>query len=313
MYSYLIRIFITIALIAATVLGSLPSSVQAAPDPIDLELDAAGYTPIVINNIKPGDSGVKTVELRNAGMQNGLVYIWLSDIIDGEGLNPDSETGDTSGAGELSEYLLLDISVSGLSTNLVFPATVSDFPTSAADQKYINIIDLKVGETRILDWYWELPHDTGNMVQGDELSFTINYHLRETEVTIGSVGVRDVSELNDDTPVIDDAEEETYNTLEVNLLDEKSVVEISEDGIVKDSVILADAEKLFTLEIPGGTRITGAGGIPLARIELTIEKISTPLPDNTILLTPKYRLIGYDTKGKTVHTEFDPPVRLTIR
>ncbi|MFC1947701.1 hypothetical protein ACFLXY_07275 [Chloroflexota bacterium] len=313
-YYYTTRIVIALAVMVATVLGSLPVTVQAAPDPIDLELDAAGYTPIIVNNIKPGDSGVKTVELRNVGAKDGLVYIWLSDIIESEGLNPDSETGDTSGDGELGEYFSLDIDVEGLSTNLELPAAVENFPTSVLDQKYIKVIALKVGETRILNWYWELPHETGNMVQGDELSFTINYHLREIEDTGGSGGVPGTGEFPDNTPVIDEKEEEKeYKTLEVNLLDEKSAVEISEDGVLKESVILTDPEGMFRLEIPGGTRITGTGGIPPSRIELTIEEISILLPDNTVLITPIYRLIGYDTEGNIVHIEFDPPVRLTIR
>ena len=313
-YYYFNRILIAVALIAAIFLGWIPSPVRAAPDPIDLELDEAGYTPITINNIKPGDSGDKTVVLRNAGKNDGLVYIWLSDIIDSEGLNPDSETGDTSGDGELGEYILLDIAIAGLSTNLELPATVDDFPTSAADQKFIKVTSLKAGETRILDWYWELPGETGNMVQGDELSFTINYLLKETEVTGDPADVTSDSEFPDTTPVIDEKKEEKENkTLEVSLINKKSAVEITEDGIVTESVILADPNRLFTLEIPGGIRITGIGGIPLSRIELTIEEASIPLPDNTVLLTPIYRLIGYDTNNNIVHFEFDPQVRLTMR
>ena len=313
-FNYVVKILIASALIAATFSGTMSAPVKAAPGPIDLELDATGYTPFAIGNIIPGDRGSKTVELRNVGTEDGLVYIWLSDIIDSEGLNPDSETGDTSGDGELGEYLLLDIDTTGLSTNLGLPATVDDFPTSSTDLKFIKVISLKAGETRILDWYWSLPYDTGNMVQGDELSFTINYHLREKEDTGGPGDVTGDGEFPDTNPVIDEEdEEEEYNTLEVNLLDKKSLVEISENGILQDSITLADADGKFTLELPAGTRITGVGGIPLGRIELTIEEISIPLPDNTVLLSPIYRLTGYDTEGNIVHIEFSPPVRLTIR
>src|SRR4030042_5031810 len=70
---------------------------------------------------------------------------------------------------------------------------------------------------------------------------------------------------------------------------------------------------MFSLEISGGTRITGIGGIPLGRIELTIGEKSIPLPDNTVLLSPIYRLNGYDTEGNVVRIEVDPPVRLNIR
>jgi len=153
-----------------------------------------------------------------------------------------------------------------------------------------------------------------NLVQGDELSFTINYLLKETEVTGNPVNVPGYGEFPDNTPVIGEKEEEKENkTLEVNLFREKSAFEITEDGILKESVILADPDGIFTLEIPGGTRIIGTGVIPLGRIELTIEETSIPLPDNTILLTPIYLLVGYDTEGNIVYIEFDPPVGLTIR
>jgi len=312
-YKNIIRTVIASAAMIASYLSSLPVTVQAASNPIDLELDAAGHTPITVNNIRPGDSGIKTVELRNVGTKDGLVYIWLSDIVNHEGLNPESETGDTSGDGELGEYLLLDIDTTGLSTNLSLPATVNDFPASATGLKYINVIALKAGETRILDWYWALPETTGNMVQGDELSFTINYFLKETESPGDPGNTPGGGPYYDDTSLPDDEDEEEYKTLEVNLLDEKLTVEISEDGILKDSVTLTDAAGLFTLKIPGGTRITGTGGFALARIELTIEEISIPLPENTVLLSPLYQLIGYDTEGNSVHIEFNPTVRLAIR
>ena len=315
-YNYIVKAVIALALIAATFVGSISAPVKAAPDPIDLELDVAGYTPITFNNIIPGDSGIKTVELKNVGTEDGLVYIWLSDIIDSEGLNPDSETGDTSSDGELGEYLLLDIDTTGLSTNLVLPATVDDFPTSVTGQKYIKVVSLEAGENRILDWYWSLPHDTGNMVQGDELSFTINYHLIEKEDTFGSEIIPGGGEFPDDDSAIDEDEEEEvkdYNILEVNLLDKKSEVEISENGILKDSVVLADTTGRFTLELPAGMKITGTGGATLSRIELTIEETSIPLPDNAFLLSPIYQITGYDTEGNIVHIEFGSPVKLILR
>ncbi|MBN2075355.1 MAG: hypothetical protein JW762_07380 [Dehalococcoidales bacterium] len=309
-YKNTIRIFTALALVAATMLGSLPATVKAAPDPVDLELNAAGYTPIIVNNIMPGDSGGKTVELTNVGTNDGLLYIWLSNIIDSEGLNPDSETGDTSGDGELGEYLMLDIDVEDLSTNLALPATVDAFPTSAADLKYITVIPLKAGETRMLDLYWELPPETGNVVQGDELSFTVTYFLREMEVPDDPVYVPPP----DTTPVIDEDEEEEDNiTLEINLLGETVVIEVGEDGILEDSLVLTDPDGMCTLEITGGTHITGIGGTSLDRIVLTVEETTILLPDDTIFLTPIYWFIGYDDEGNTVNARFDPPVRLILR
>jgi hypothetical protein len=312
-YKFTIKIAITLAVLVATFFATIPAPVKAAPDPIDLELDTAGYTPITFNNIKPGDSGIKTIELRNVGTKNGLVSIWLSDIINDEGLNPKSETGDISGDGELGEYLLLDIDTSGLSTNLALPATVNDFPVSATGQKYIKVIALKAGETRILDWYWTLPETTGNMVQGDVLSFTINYFLREIESPGGPGTTPGGGQYYDDTPVSEDEDEEEHKTLEVSLLDEKLTVEISADGILKDSVILAGDDGKISLELPAGTRIIGDGGVSPSRIVFTIEGTSILLLDNIVLLSPIYRLTGYTIEGNILYIQFDPPVRLTIR
>ncbi len=456
--NYITRILLAVLVAAAAAFNSVPAAVKAAPNPVDLELDAAGYTPIIANNIEPGDSGTKTVELRNVGTKNGLVYIWFSDIIRGEGVNPEAETGDTSGEGELDEYFLMDIDVPGLSSNLNFPAPIKNFPTSATEQRYINVIPLKAGQTKTLDWYWELPADTGNDVQGDELSFTINYLLREVEITDVSSNVTPggqfindtiilsekqsgkiriaanttgktadnqtpteiwflekdnippspsggrtlagqyfdagpdgmtfdqpltitltynpedipdgVSEselfialwdntaqdwiplpdcvidtqtktistlishfsrytvlapeppppapgppvtIVDTTPVIEETQEEETRVLEVSLLEEEEAVEISEDGILRETVTVSSSDGMFTLELPEGTRITGPGGVPLSRIELVVEETDLPLPENTVLLTPGYRLVGYDQQGEIIDIEFSPEVRLTIR
>ena len=310
-YKNTIRIFAAVALVAAAVLSSLPAPVKAA-DPVELELDAVGYTPFVANNIKPGDSGGKTVELKNVGEEDGLLYIFLSNIINSEGLNPDSETGDTSGDGELGEYLLLDINGDGLSTNLALPATVDAFPTSAADLKYIRVVPLKPGETKTLDLYWELPPETGNVVQGDELSFSVTYFLREMEVPDDPVYVPppDNNPVNNED---EDEKEEDNITLVINLLGETVAIEIGEDGTLDDSIVLTDSDGTCTLEITGGTHITGIGGTSLDRIVLTVEETSILLPDDTVYLTPIYWFIGYDKEGNTVNARFDPPVKVTLR
>jgi hypothetical protein len=70
---------------------------------------------------------------------------------------------------------------------------------------------------------------------------------------------------------------------------------------------------IFRLEIPGGTRIMGTGGIPPSRIDITIAGIPIMIPYDTFLLTPIYQLAGYDAKGNSIQIQYDPPVRLTIR
>ncbi len=43
----------------------LPASVQGAPEPVKLELGGDGTASWNIANIKPGDTGIKTVILKN--------------------------------------------------------------------------------------------------------------------------------------------------------------------------------------------------------------------------------------------------------
>jgi|GEM_PF-3157790 len=178
-FRYATRLLL-VATIGVVLVGFLPAAVQAnGGNPIDLELGGAGASSWDIANIAPGDSGTETVELHNAGSRNGFVTIWISDTVSGEGLNPESETGDTSEPGELDDHLLFNLSCSGLSTNLNLPVTIGNLPRSVSDPNYIKIIPLNAGDTVDLEWQWQLPPQTDNDVQGDSLSFTINYLLKE--------------------------------------------------------------------------------------------------------------------------------------
>ena len=169
--------------IAVVLAGSFSAPVKAADNPVDLVLGGEGATSWNIGNIEPGDSGIKTVELHNAGSKDGFVTIWVSDIISSEGLNPESETGDTAEPGEFTDYLLLNLTADGLSSNVNLPTTINSLPQSTTWSDYIELIPLKAGDTVDLQWGWELPAQTGNDVQGDSISFTINYLLREFEIT----------------------------------------------------------------------------------------------------------------------------------
>lgn len=180
---YVARLLIAVIMVLALA-GFLPVGVQADDgNPVDLELGGEGATPWSITNIQPGDSGTKEVALRNVGTKHGFVTIWVSDIVSSEGINPESETGNTAEPGELDTYLLLDISSNRSSTTLTLPTTINRLPQSISDPKSIEIIPLKAGDTVDLQWAWNLPAQTGNDAQGDGVSFTINYLLKEFEIT----------------------------------------------------------------------------------------------------------------------------------
>jgi len=170
-------------IIGLVLAGSLSAPVKAEDNPVDLVLGGEGATSWNIVNVEPGDSGIKTVGLHNAGSKNGFITIWVSDIISTEGMNPESETGDTTQPGELANHLLLGISSNRISTNLKLPTTIYKLPQSVTSPNYLEIIPLKSGDTANLQWKWSLPTQAGNDVQGDGISFTINYLLRECSIT----------------------------------------------------------------------------------------------------------------------------------
>jgi len=178
-----IRLFFAVTMGLALV-GFLPTGVQADDgNPVDLELGGEGATRWNITDVQPADSGIQTVDLLNIGSQDGFVTIWVSDIISSEGLNPQSETGDTREPGELADNLLFNLTADGLSTNLNLPTTFNNLPQSVSWPQYIDIIPLKVDATINLQWQWELPAQVGNENQGDVISFTINYLLTGFEIT----------------------------------------------------------------------------------------------------------------------------------
>lgn len=157
------------------------------PDTLDLQLDDPATIRWDYIDIKPGDSGIELVNLYNIGDIPGYVYIWIGDIIDGEGLNPDSETGDTSEPGELSSSINLNIINSGMAFGKLtgtgymqhfnLPVNLASFPDSSNQALFILDSVINPGETLELQWQWELPANTGNQVQGDTVSFTFYYML----------------------------------------------------------------------------------------------------------------------------------------
>lgn len=155
----------------------------AADDPVVLVMGGEGTTPWSVSNIVPGDSGTKNVTVRNDGSVAGNLYIWVTNIVDSEGLNPEAETGNTAEPGELSDYLLFGVSSPRITTNVSMPALLGAFPLNTGDSRKIRILSLAPGETVSLVWEWELPTSTGNIVQGDALSFDIKYTLEEIVTT----------------------------------------------------------------------------------------------------------------------------------
>lgn len=160
-------------------LFAAPSGTYSAVQTVNLNLDGTGASSWNITNLAPGNEGFKSVTVHNTGPEAGQVTIWLSNIINGEGENPASETGNITEPGELDKYLRLKLSAPGLESNFPMPAYIKDFPQTEASDKHVRIARLGAGDSVDLTWKWDLPVETGNEVQGDTIKFDINYRIED--------------------------------------------------------------------------------------------------------------------------------------
>jgi len=174
-------------LICPLLLFAQTGRVYGAPDTLDLQLDDPAIIRWEIIDIMPGDSGIEPVNLHNTGDIPGCIYIWIGDIADGEGLNPESETGNTAEPGELSSYISLNIINPGMNFGKLtgtgymkhfdLPVNMVFFPQSSNQALFILDTAINPGGTLELQWQWQLPSSVGNQAQGDTVSFTFYYML----------------------------------------------------------------------------------------------------------------------------------------
>lgn len=287
-----------------TALVAAPIPVTSAGGVVDLQLGGEGATPWNIINIKPGDIGLKTVILQNTGDLDGTVRIWLSDVINAEGVNPEPEIGDTAVPGELGQYLLLNVTASGLTSNLNFPAPINSLPQAVNSFSYIQIDSLTPGQSKTLVWEWSLPSPTGNEVQGDAVAFTINYLLEPI-----------IPEIDEGpAPTLAPAPDSTEIPQPVQLLSPTSEAKVvlEQGGIVAASTTFSAFDDRLTLSLDSGTEIVCDNGEPPARLEI-MESEETPiLPDGFARLSPVYSFRAYTSDGEHREVSFDPPLSLAV-
>jgi predicted ribosomally synthesized peptide with SipW-like signal peptide len=152
---------------------------------LDLEIKGKSKLEIEVKDMKPGDSDSKAIELENKGSIDGKVSIHIMNVVNDEGKNPESETGNTAEPGELGLYLLITIKydnnddgdyndpgeviVSGQALN-----------TLQCVENLMGTLDAQGKKSKkncLISW--ELPIDTGNDVQGDKVTFDIEFYLEQ--------------------------------------------------------------------------------------------------------------------------------------
>jgi len=102
-------LFAILAVLWLVLISSLSVPVAAATMTVDLVLGAPGYA-LDDRQHCSRQQWNKYGYLSNTGYEDGVVTIWISGIVNSEGANPESETGDTAEPGELSDYLILNVS-----------------------------------------------------------------------------------------------------------------------------------------------------------------------------------------------------------
>jgi hypothetical protein len=297
---------------------------QAYADPavVDLQLDDPELIRWDIGNIMPGDSGMEPVNLHNAGIADGFLCIWIADLVDDEGENPESETGDTSNPGELSHYIYLDILNEGMTfrtfsetgelIDIDLPVSLNAFPTSI--DKALYIIDPPIGadETLELQWQWTLLSSTGNEVQGDTVSFSIYYMLSDE-----SVGDDEGDDGGDEGGNIDEdffipSVHPTPPPPAVTPVATANITPEPEPDLPLPARNYASDDGRCIISITAGTHIITGSGEELEYIIIDMPDEIPPIPEPFTLITPVYEIVVHTADGVSQGTGLEPPVMLTI-
>ena len=175
-----IRAMLALVLVVALLAGPCIAPASAQSSTIDLVLGGEGATSWSISNIQPGDSGTKTVTLRNNSNYNGTVIIWVENI---------SETDGAGGGADdavLDKYLDFNLTVIDQKTNLTLPVLTHQLLQSFSDPAYLCITSLPAGATVTLIWQWTFQETNTpqNDAQGDTLTFNLYYSLIAEEPVI---------------------------------------------------------------------------------------------------------------------------------
>jgi len=156
----------------------LPIKPVVAADPVKLVIGGSGSSPWNVENIMPGMSGMQAITVNNTGTSAGSLTIWVSNVVNTEGTPPQFQP-DPGPEGDLGDHLIFSVLSPRISSNIAMPALIGNLPQTVGDSNYIKVHSLASGETVTINWHWELPGGTGNIAQGDSLSFDINYMLEQ--------------------------------------------------------------------------------------------------------------------------------------
>jgi predicted ribosomally synthesized peptide with SipW-like signal peptide len=148
--------------------GTLDLKVDGKDNPLDVYFNVA--------NVKPGESGSKTIALKNDGTIGGTAKIHIKNVANSEGENPESET-DTAEPGDLGKYLVLKIWYDAEGDGFEADDLIVTDEVNDLNSVLTTLGALGAGLTRNVKIDWELPSGVGNDVMGDIVTFDIEFSL----------------------------------------------------------------------------------------------------------------------------------------
>jgi hypothetical protein len=295
-FKHWLPIFSSIVLVCPLLMTWQTGRAYAASPSLDLRLDAPGSIRWDIANIQPGDSAIESVNLHNDGNITGYILVWITDLIDDEGTNPESETSDISNPGELSSYIYLNIVNDGMTfgrltgyayMNTDLPISLDTFPASINQALCIANTPLYAGQSLELCWQWALSPLAGNNVQGDTVSFTINYQLtRNPPLPFYYPWPGYILAPSDNGDIVPPATEPLLVAREYAAADGRCVI-----------------------YIPEGVKVVTASGEELLYILIDTPDEAPPLPQSLLPASPIYRIYCYTAENIYQGTGLEPGVQ----
>jgi hypothetical protein len=191
-----------IALIAVSLLAywSFSGDVQALADgqimkgALDLRINDAKHNVKILdnlNNVMPGESGSRYVTLKNAGSIHGSLDILITSVINtggSGGSRYEDGIGNLGDVAEIAAWIDLDedaVFDPGLDLALnsngsvVSSALQWNIVNNFSEKTWINAIaGMDSGSLSRFYISWRIPPEAGNEIQGDSLSFDVNFILK---------------------------------------------------------------------------------------------------------------------------------------
>jgi hypothetical protein len=288
-----IALLAILLLVISVYLPISSTPVKAADVPvIDLELNDGYDAPFAVENIKPGDTGSKSVMLRNVGDLDGQIAIWISNI----------QEEDYAGDGaHLDDYLDFEVNCAEISTSISMPCSIRYLPDAPMGSDYIWVLNVRAGQTVTINWFWEFRenYQPQNVAQGDTLGFDINYLLGDMPPPNTNM-----------------------SWLDVNVIGRITKGLLDSNGRTMEQVMASDDTRSISLMIPKDTLCASEDNQVIRSIVISEEKGSIQTSYGQALVSPVYSITAFTSSQEqagefknslgTLRINYDPALLPSI-